>query len=53
MRDRPVARPMIAVAIGSSAAVTEPKANMRMITAATRPIASLLSVWGLETAWPR
>ena len=39
--------------IGSAIAVTVPKANSRMITAAASPTASLDSVAGLETAWPR
>ena len=46
-------RPSTALTIGSSIAVTVPNANSRMITAAVSPTASLLSVSGFETAWPR
>ena len=49
----PLARPRIAVAIGSAIAATVPNANSRMITAAASPIASLDSVLGFETSWPR
>ena len=46
-------RPRIAVTIGSAIAVTVPKANSRMITAAASPIASLLSVLVCDSASPR
>ena len=46
-------RPSTAVTIGSSIAVTVPKANSRITTAAARPIASLDSVSDCDTAWPR
>jgi hypothetical protein len=49
----PTAKPTIAVAIGNAIAVTVPNVNSRMITAAAIPTASLDSVAGLETAWPR
>ena len=49
----PTPRPTIAVAIGNAIAVTVPNVNSRMITAAAIPTASLDSVDGLETAWPR
>ena len=53
MSDSAAARPRIAVTIGSAIAVAVPNAKSRMITAAARPTASLISVVGLETAWPR
>ena len=46
-------RPTIAVAIGRPIAVAVPKVNSRMMIAAAIPTASLDSVDGLETAWPR
>jgi hypothetical protein len=46
------ARPITAEKIGSIIAVAVPKARRRMITAAVRPTASLISVEGLESAWP-
>ncbi len=46
------ARPITAETIGSIIAVAVPKAKSRMITAAARPIASLISVDGLESCWP-
>ena len=49
----PTARPTIAVAIGNAIALTVPNVNSRMITAAASPTASLDSVDGVETAWPR
>jgi hypothetical protein len=49
----PVARPRIAVTIGSDIAAAVPKAINTMITAAVSPIASLDSVAGLETSWPK
>jgi hypothetical protein len=45
--------PSTAVTIGRIIAVTVPKANIRITTAAARPIASLDSVSALETACPR
>ena len=46
------ARPRTALTIGIAIAVTVPKASSRMITAAVRPIASLISVEGFESCWP-
>ena len=46
------ARPRTAVRMGSAIAVAVPNANSRMITAAVKPTASLLSVLGLESCWP-
>ena len=46
------ASPITAETIGSSIAVAVPKAKSRMITAAVSPIASLISVEGLESCWP-
>ena len=43
-------RPSTAVTIGNAIAVTVPNANSRMITAAARPIASLLSVLVSDSA---
>jgi hypothetical protein len=40
------------VTIGSSIAVTVPNAKSRITTAAARPIASLISVDGLDSFWP-
>ena len=51
--ESPIATVKIAVAIGSAIATTVPNVNSRMITAAARPIASLDSVAGFETSWPR
>ena len=45
-------RPMTAETIGSIIAVAVPKAKRRMITAAARPIASLVSVAGFESCCP-
>ena len=45
--------PATAVMIGRIIAVTVPKANSRMITAAASPTASLLSVSAFDTACPR
>jgi hypothetical protein len=39
--------------IGSAIAVAVPNANSKMMTAAASPIASLISVLGFETSWPR
>ena len=45
-------RPTTAVTIGSSIAVTVPKAKTRITMAAASPIASLDSVAGFESFWP-
>ena len=52
-RQSPVITVTSAVAIGSDIATTVPNVNSRMITAIARPIASLDSVAGFETCWPR
>ena len=50
---RPAPRPRIAVRIGRPIATTVPNVSSRMITAAESPTASLLSVLGRDTFWPR
>ena len=53
MSASPVATMTIAVAIGSDIATAVPNVNRRMIIAIVSPIASLDSVAGFETFWPR
>ena len=53
MIDRPQISPKIAVMIGNPIATTVPNANSSTITAMPSPIASLISVAGLEIFWPR
>ena len=48
MSDSEATSPRTAVRMGSTIAVAVPNANSRMITAAVRPTASLLSVVGLR-----
>ena len=52
MIDSAQASPRIAEKIGIAIAVAVPKASSRITTAAVRPIASLISVDGLESCWP-
>ena len=52
MIDSAQARPRTAVRMGSAIAVTVPNVKSRMITAAVRPTASLLSVLGLDSCLP-
>ena len=53
MIDRPQTSPNSAVTIGSPIATTVPNVISRTMTAIPRPIASLISVSGLETFCPR
>ncbi len=50
---RPVPSPNRAVTIGSDIATAVPKAKSRTMIATSSPIASLDSVAGVETSWPR
>lgn len=53
IRDSVTSSPSTALRMGRIIAVTVPKANSRITTAAASPTASLLSVSAFDTAWPR